>query len=355
MISSVKIKNYKSHSNTEIPLTKITLLGGHNNVGKTNLLEALFMLHDRTNPEVVIRQYKFRGIEQFSLDPEIAWAPIFNDFNMDKECSISVSRDKKDEVLSIRYNRSYSRPISISPFLQPGTKEPLSDQTLTSTAALDITYKINGKKVQSSHSLLEQNGVGLVMETNTALNLPRSVFLASRNLMNTSEESMRFGLLDVENKVEPILDILKIMEPRLTAISAISTGNSSIMYGDIGIGRKIPVGLMGDGLSRLLSIVLAISFAKNGIVLIDEIENGIHHSVMSKIWKGIGQAADRYDCQVVATTHSYECLKAAHEGFESATKDFSYIRLDREKNIVVPRKYSCDSLGAALANDWEVR
>ena len=55
-----------------------------------------------------------------------------------------------------------------------------------------------------------------------------------------------------------------------------------MMYADIGMERKIPVALVGEGMSRLLSIILAIATAKNGIVLIDEVDAGIHHSRMAK-------------------------------------------------------------------------
>lgn len=57
-----------------------------------------------------------------------------------------------------------------------------------------------------------------------------------------------------------------------------------MLYVDIGINKKIPMSFMGDGISRLTSILLAILTTKNGIVFIDEIENGIHYSVQNKIW-----------------------------------------------------------------------
>ena len=130
------------------------------------------------------------------------------------------------------------------------------------------------------------------------------------------------------------------------------------MYADLeGMKRKIPVALLGDGISRLLSIILAIATAKKGIVLIDEIDAGLHYSILPQIWQGICQAAREYQCQVIATTHSYECLQAAHEGsvVAKSTKDFSYIRLEKEKDMIIGKKYSHEVLGAALSQGWEVR
>src|SRR5205807_7489873 len=98
----------------------------------------------------------------------------------------------------------------------------------------------------------------------------------------------------------------------------IAVGEKLLIHGDIGIGRKIPLAHMGEGMGRLLSIVLAIAVNKDGLILIDEFEHGIHHSGMTKIWEGVSKMAQEYNCQIIATTHSYECLQAAFEGTANA-------------------------------------
>src|SRR5207237_5063953 len=103
-----------------------------------------------------------------------------------------------------------------------------------------------------------------------------------------------------------------------------------MMYCDIGVKRRIPMSQMGEGMTRLLSLVLEITNASDGIVLIDEIENGLHHSVLTKVWKAIAVAARRSDTQIFATTHSWECIKSAHEAFlESEFYDLRLHRIDR--------------------------
>ena len=99
------------------------------------------------------------------------------------------------------------------------------------------------------------------------------------------------------------------------------------------------------GMSRILSLALAIATVPGGIVLVDEIENGIHHSVMEKVWRAIGAFARNYDVQLFATTHSYECIGAAYRAFESDEEDelrlfriqrngdggFKAVKYDRER------------------------
>src|SRR3954452_10370521 len=88
--------------------------------------------------------------------------------------------------------------------------------------------------------------------------------------------------------------------------------------------------LMGEGMVRLLSLVLEITNASNGVVLIDEIETGLHHSVLRTVWRAIGKASRRSNTQVFATTHSWECISAAHEAFlESGHYDLRLHRLER--------------------------
>ncbi len=65
---------------------------------------------------------------------------------------------------------------------------------------------------------------------------------------------------------------------------------------------------MGDGMWRMLAMAIAITHCKGGFLLVDEIDTGLHHTVMSDMWKLIFNAAKRFDVQVFATTHSYDCV-----------------------------------------------
>jgi AAA15 family ATPase/GTPase len=118
----------------------------------------------------------------------------------------------------------------------------------------------------------------------------------------------------------------------------------------------LPLVLMGQGLGRFASILLRIANARNGVVMVDEIENGFHYSVMEKVWRAIGEAARRFDVQVFATTHSWECIGAAHRAFEAAkTYDFRLHRLDRVDGDIEAVVYDQKMLSTAMATDLEVR
>ena len=107
---------------------------------------------------------------------------------------------------------------------------------------------------------------------------------------------------------------------------------------------------------RLLSIVLAIATAPGGRVLIDEIENGLHHSVLVKVWEAIADAAVRADAQIFATTHSYECIQAAHKAFaEKRPADLRLFRLDRVDAEIRVAAYNETTLETSIDMSLEVR
>ncbi len=115
---------------------------------------------------------------------------------------------------------------------------------------------------------------------------------------------------------------------------------------------------MGEGMRRITSLMLAISTTENGIVLIDEVENGLHYSVQTRVWQAIAEAVRACNVQIFATTHSYEMILAAHEAFsEKDPCDLRYFRLSRNRdtNDIQGVAYEPETLEAAIEVGFEVR
>ena len=149
------------------------------------------------------------------------------------------------------------------------------------------------------------------------------------------EDAERFSNLERVGRQDEVLETLRLLEPRLQRLTLLVVDREPIINGDIGMSQLVPLPLMGEGLGRLLSIILAIANAKGGTILIDEIEKGLHYSVLTDVWKAITDAARRAEAQVFATTHSQECIRAAHKAFETSEKyDFRYHRLERVKDKI---------------------
>jgi AAA15 family ATPase/GTPase len=103
-------------------------------------------------------------------------------------------------------------------------------------------------------------------------------------------------------------------------------------------------------------MVLAVMSCQNGCVLIDEIENGLYHTAHKPVWRALIEAAGAFNVQIFATTHSLECVAAAHDAArECLHPDLSTYRLERTDGDIRAVSLPFDSLDTALEQEWEVR
>ena len=90
--------------------------------------------------------------------------------------------------------------------------------------------------------------------------------------------------------------------------------------------QMIPMALHSAGLDRFVAILLGIASAPKGIVLVDQLENGLYYETLPAVWKAIHRFANEYKTQVFVTTHSSECLQAAGGAIHSVPSDFALVR-----------------------------
>ena len=160
-----------------------------------------------------------------------------------------------------------------------------------------------------------------------------------------------------------VLRALQFLDPDIERIAA--QGNSGPYYssqprGGFIVKRKgreqpIPIGSMGDGMWRLLAMAIAITQCKGGVLLVDEIDTGLHYTVMSKMWSLIYNAAREFDVQVFATTHSYDCVYSLAQicSGEAVQPSVTVQRIEAGKDRSVP--YDEDEIAVAASRDIEVR
>ena len=119
----------------------------------------------------------------------------------------------------------------------------------------------------------------------------------------------------------------------------------------------VPLKSLGDGVTRMCGIALALANSQNGCLLIDEVENGLHQSVQHNFWRMVLQAAQENNSQVIAATHSWDCV----HGFARASAEFEdvsgiLVRLDKHDGERVKAvTYSEENLLAAAEQGIEVR
>ena len=118
----------------------------------------------------------------------------------------------------------------------------------------------------------------------------------------------------------------------------------------------VPLQSLGDGAVRLFGVALALANSKDGFLLIDEAENGIHHSIQRDFWTMILKAAHQNNVQVIATTHSWDCVTGfAMAASEIEEVDGALVRLEKKGDDVRAVEYLEDDLDVAAEQGIEVR
>jgi len=357
MFTSFSIKNFRGFRDFTIEsLDRVNLITGANDVGKSALLEATYLLIGETNVSLVVNINAFRGLDKLQGEPddisEWLWMPLF--YKFDTHSTIKVEG---------RWDDVTRRNVGLKLVPRASTQVPFGDQAVRivrestngfSSQALQIEYADDSGESRISQMVIDEKGIR-VEPPPPSPSFP-GYFLAAKGRVPPEEDARNFGDLLVAKEPYDLLDVLKIVEPRLTRLNTVLGAGGTLIYGDIGLGRMLPLALMGDGLGRFTSLILKIANARHGVVLVDEIENGLHHAVMDKVWAAIAKAAQSFDVQVFATTHSWECIRAAHKTFAtSGTYDFRLHRLDRINDEIRAVTYDQEALATAMATDLEVR
>lgn len=356
MISSIEIKNYKLIERLSLEkLQRLTVVGGKNGCGKSSLLESIFLMFDRMNPHLTMRGLMWRGLGNIPVDPEYVWAPIFHKFNLGADISVKSQYKGKEKGVSLKVvnnaKRSITAPSNLSPF-----GAPISNvQSSIPQSALSIEFTENKKPVETSKLFLDSSGMNLDIQS--SIGKPTiATYFPSRQPSNPVEDAERLGHLEINNQSEQVVEILRDVIPEIKSITAVRLGANSIIYADVGGERKTPISSLGEGVSRLLSVALGIAACKDGIVLIDEIENGLHYSVHSAVWRGIAKASEKFNCQVICTTHSQEFLSAANSAMkEIECTEFCYVRLSKTNGCTTGKYFDREMLDFALDTEIEVR
>lgn len=357
MLKSFSIKNFRCFQDFTIkPLGRINLITGVNNVGKTALLEGGFLFAGATNPQLAMSINAFRGIEVFEiksdLQSETPWNSLFFGFDEDAKITI-IGEDEKLGIRSLNMQIQRKESELVMKRVPDKKREGFMLSELTGKS-LELEFINESKKSIKSKMTLEDKGIK-VNSPSVPIPYP-AIFLSAKPKNTNVVDAKRYSEMEKIGKENMVLNVLKHVEPKLRRLAVTLTAGEPMISGDIGIKRLLPLAMMGEGMTRVCSLVLAIANSQNGIAFIDEIENGIHHSIMDKIWIGVFETAKQFNTQIFATTHSRECVIAAHNVFSKSNEDdFLLHRLDKIDGKIEAKTYDRKILEAALKTDLEIR
>ena len=355
MYRSFSIRNFRCFRHLTVePLERVNLIIGVNNVGKTALLEAMFLHLGANNPELPARLNAVRGIERVASDPGEVWGWLFFERRLQETVELTAVDEAQDQHSLFLRLADAKGPHVVSAASAEGGEGMARGSFAAASGPRQLVMEYRDE-IQSASSFAYIVEGQIKAEKEGDSRTPPGIFLSTRARFH-QEDAERFSRLEQQGRQHEVVAPLQAVEPRLRRLAVVVAGGLPVVAADVWDGRLVPLPYCGEGMVRLLSILCAIASAPRGMVLIDEIENGLHYSVLTRVWKAIADAARRTQTQVVATTHSWECIRAAHEAFvANPPYDFRLHRLDSHEGDIVAVSYDEAMLTAAIAAGLEVR
>lgn len=378
MIPSLRISGFKLFRDLELPnLGGLNLFVGKNNSGKTCLLEAV-ELYSSSSPWDILRvaarrepdgAMHRRGERFDPYELGASLQPLLNLFHREHEhklrsIHLSAGHSEADFKLECApflpemFEMETSFPESGKPDPQARRKQlrhMLETGFVLSRGekkSRPLMFERILRRFPVPEEVLEDEGWLHTDSTSVA-------FLPARGFTNREAKRL-WDKASLADKDELLLNWLRIIDPEIRDLRYLSDSESGIdlpylkINGDRG---RVPLSSIGDGLTRLFHIGLAMANASNGILLIDEFENGLHWEVQQELWTALFKASKDFGIQVFATTHSTDCIRgfiAAQNEMLQLQKNFVY-RLERRDDNAIAVELPTLNLDAALHHQVEVR
>ncbi|MDR2840393.1 MAG: AAA family ATPase, partial [Paludibacter sp.] len=310
MLNSLYIKNYRNLKELQIDsVAQVNLLCGKNNTGKTSILEALGIY--ASGGQISFLDFLLNNRQEF-FESADEYIQLFSDNLLDFSNNNSIIVGEKRENPEV--NISFNRYCDIQSKDENGEKRWI--------------HKLLTDKELSEYP---NHYIGI----KPAAKIPSTIFrFISANGTNVTSNDIEFDRISLsDKKKKSVIDALKIIESKINNLSYISDKQNEERKPKVTFEDNSKIMLltrMGDGINRILTIILAAVNCENGYLLIDEFENGLHYTVQEQLWKIIFKLAKDLNIQVFATTHSNDCIHSFSKVLNAENNEVlgKLIRLD---------------------------
>lgn len=351
---NIEIKNFRGIDYLKIDdLSRVNVFLGQNSSGKSTILEAILLLLGMSSPDLPQTLNRIRSRNNLSGIADIRY--MFNNLILTRTPEISA--EFADDVRRhLKLNLSYVFNENEQVVRENGPL-PISDTTAYINT-LEMLFDIVEKDEKSSYR--------------TSLTFNQGGTITGRKLADGYIEKIYVSLITADllpgSLVNDLSELFKRKQKDLIVerlanfdknIYTIDILNNDVYIGFEGINEMLPLGMSGDGLRRFLNIVASSANPMSNVILIDEIDNGLHYSAYKKLWEAIFALATATNKQVFVTTHSKETLYKLNEMLEENPNYQKEMRLYTIENTKLKGhqayKLNYDGLHEACSNDIELR
>lgn len=343
MFKKIEIKRFRGIKDAVIgDFKRVNLFFGRNNCGKSSLLDALFLATGLSNPLLPINVNVMRGYNKTRLkDLEL------NFYNLDSAQPIHICVENKEKRnIEISLFENNKRDVSFDT-----NTIDIHSNVIEGEYGLKFNFEINDESFESELRFDLSTTTNTIDFPKKYVESLRCIYLTPKYDFNTSIQGLENIL---KNKDEDfIIEGLRFIEPRVKDFIFTEEG----IFVDMGLEKRIPINMMGDGVRKIVSLLTVIYDCRDGIVLIDEISNGFHYSVMSNLWNVIIKAAIKNNTQLFITTHDYDSIKGLRDTalniYDENVATFKLLRTSDDELKAL--HYSLESVDYSINQEIEIR
>lgn len=362
-IDSVTFERFRAFRKLTVHgLGRVNLIVGNNNTGKSSFLEGVRIittgaqldeiqniLRDReeyvTGPEAELSSRPDRSLEFSGLFygvPEIAERP--EPFVLSADGSI---HPREVSVHVSWFSRTVDQDGN------PSFEEHHPDEP-EGVASIVITTP-DGTRIHRIENL--RAGFPLYKSGSRSSGLA-CFFVGAQSRDGTAELGTLWDGIALSDNEQEVVEALRIIDPDISKVTMVGGGarrrRTAFVRTDA-IPRPVPLRLFGDGINRLFAIILALVNARGRLLLVDEFENGLHHTAQLSAWRTIFRLSQTLDTQVFATTHSWDTISAFQQAAVESPDTGVLLRLARRGNEIIPTVFAEKEVAVATRERIEVR
>ncbi|WP_437214969.1 AAA family ATPase [Pectobacterium sp. LFLA-215] len=371
MITEFRVQRFRLFDDIKIKkLSRVNLVVGKNNSGKSALLEAILLFFSRMSHSDLLeivnsRQENWSGRRDFYVTP---LRHLFKGHKLPelfKRGFILSSEDISVEMLlgayvvdEVEEGKILRRSITEKEFKDKGSVVDLDDISLVSIIR-------SGKKTIRSRIMNVDEEIR-VLGRRIYMRSPSSIsiqYVPTSGLSNVKASTLwdSISLTDLENEVVSGLKLIETNVVGVTFVAESEDTNFRNRDGRIplvkieGTEEPIPLKSLGDGMTRIFHIILSLVCAKDGVLIVDEFENGLHWSIQEGAWDIVFNLSKQLNVQIFTTTHSNDCINAFSKSWNNEKDAGSFLRLQRHGNDSLLYEYAPEQLSDSIDVDVEVR
>lgn len=363
MIKSISIENFRCFKKLEASdLRRINVLVGKNAAGKTAFIEAI-KVGLEANPGVLFWISNFVRATQTIVAPNLnneqfqaLFIDFFHDFDPDSTISIKMA-DFNGKPASLQVHFDSSTTVTTQPRI--GFRPDNGGSVTPPLTIIPLAFDRRDFQGQANKLLatVDQNGQ-LQMQPSRPMGLVSALF-PNTHFGNSNENAVWLSKLSVEKRSGEVIEAIQRHFPfirSITSEASLGVPGTATVFADIEtLPRKIPLSIVSSGISKLFTLMLAIVQFKGGVVLIDEVENGIYYDQYPLVWKTLFDLATHNKTQLFISTHSLECLKEMAPIMEANENEFRLLRLHKDNGESSVEQIKGKFLESALEQNFEVR